>query len=367
MGQPVNPLLGGSQALLGADPELYRQQLVQAEQQRIGALPPQQALAAQFGTLLGRGVGNVATGQNFFEVTNPVLQKLTTIQDVYNQAMQAADPNDPLSFYKELQTRFADRGLGVQSLMAQQEGRRVEGEVLKTKSARAEYFKSNPDLINAEIDRLTQLGTPQALSEADSFKELKTRISRDQEFKLQSGLLDLAAKESTIEVNKVKIEEIRREAKEGKVNIAQFPATTTSPAYVAVFRNGKLENQFPVGTSAFDNMPGTTTPKPGDGKEKPSPASFDKRNQAAPTAPASSAAPAPAAPTAAPAAASPYDQASGTYKIALDPEYQQIQSDARANLQRLQTEPTYQAEIQQRINALQAKIQANFGTRVVIQ
>ena len=70
---------------------------------------------------------------------------------------------------------------------------------------------------------------------------------------------------------------------------------------------------------------------------------------------------------AAPAAASPYDQASGTYKIALDPEYQQIQTEARANLQRLETEPAYQAEIQQRINALQAKIKANFGTRVVIQ
>lgn len=267
MGQPVNPLLGNYQTMLGADPEMYRQQLVQAEQQRIGALPPQQALAAQLGTLLGRGVGNVATGQNFFEVTNPVLRKLTDIQDVYNQAMQAADPNDPTSLYKELQTRFADRGLGVQSLMAQQEGRRVEGEVLKTKSARAEYFKSNPDLINAEIDRLTQLGTPQALAEADSFKELKTRISRDQEFKLQSGLLDLAAKESTIEVNKAKIEELRREAKEGKINIVQTPATENAPAVITVFRNGKKEEEFVIGKTKGLNLnePGGGAPaKPGE-------------------------------------------------------------------------------------------------------
>jgi len=364
MGQPVNPLLGNYQTMLGADPELYRQQLIQQEQTRIGALPAQSQLGAQLGSLLGRGLTNVAQDRGFFEVTNPVLQNLTKIQSVYNTAMQSADPNDPLSFYKELQTRFADAGLGQQAFMAQQEGRRVEGEVLKTKSARAEYFKSNPDLINAEIDRLTQLGTPQALAEADSFKELKTRISRDQEFKLQSGLLDLAAKESTIEVNKAKIEELRREAREGKVQIAQFAATPTSPAYVAVFRNGRLENQFPVGTSALDNMPGGAPTKPGESKEKPNAAQFDQRKQ---PAPASSAAPAPAAPAAAPVAVSPYDQASGTYKIALDPEYQQIQSDARANLQRLQTEPAYQAEIQQRINALQAKIQANFGTRVVIQ
>ena len=363
MGQPVNPLLGNQQALLGADPELYRQQLVQAEQARIGALPPQQALAAQLGNLFGRGLGNVAQGQNFFEVTNPALQKLTTIQSVYNTAMQTADPNDPLSFYKNLQTGFAEAGLGQQALMATQELRRVEGDLLKTETSRMNYFKENPDIINPEIDKLRAEGTPESLKRADALAELKTRISRDQEFKIQSGLLDIAAKQSTINVNEAKIEEIRREAKEGKVQISQFAATATSPAYVAVFRNGKLENQFPIGTSSLGEMPVTTTPKPGEGKEKPNAAQFDKRNQPAPTAPAASAAPA----SAAPAAVSPYDQASGTYKIALDPEYQQIQSDARANLQRLQTEPAYQAEIQQRINALQAKIQANFGTRVVIQ
>jgi hypothetical protein len=279
--------------------------------------------------------------------------------------MQNSDPNDPLSFFKNLETGFKEApGLGVQALMANQERRRVEGDLLKTDTLRMNYFKENPDIINPEIDKLRAEGTPESLKRADALAELKTRISRDQEFKLQSGLLDLAAKQSTIKVNEAKIEELRREAKEGKVQIAQFAATPTSPAYVAVFRNGKLENQFPVGTSALDNMPGGAPAKPGDGKEKPSPASFDKRNQ---PAPASSAAPAPAAPAAATAAVSPYDQASGTYKIALDPEYQQIQSDARANLQRLQTEPAYQAEIQQRINALQAKIQANFGTRVVIQ
>lgn len=268
MGQPVNPLLGNQQALLGADPELYRQQLIQQEQARINALPAQNQLGATLGTLLGRGLVNVAQDRGFFEVTNPVLQNLTKIQSVYNTAMQAADPNDPLSFYRELQTRFADAGLGQQAFMAQQEGRRVEGEVLKTKSARAEYFKSNPDLINAEIDRLTQLGTPQALSEADSFKELKTRISRDQEFKLQSGLLDLAAKESTIEVNKAKIEELRREAREGKINIVQTAATENSPAVITVFRNGKKEEEFVIGKTKGLNLgePGTgaTPAKPGD-------------------------------------------------------------------------------------------------------
>jgi hypothetical protein len=271
MGQPVNPLLGNQQALLGADPELYRQQLVQAEQARIGALPPQQALAAQLGNLFGRGLGNVAQGQNFFEVTNPVLQKLTSVQNVYNTAMQNSDPNDPLSFYKNLQTGFADAGLGQQALMATQELRRVEGDLLKTEASRMNYFKENPDIINPEIDKLRAEGTPESLKRADALAELRTRISRDQEFKIQSGLLDIAAKQSTINVNEAKIEELRREAKEGKVQISQFAATATSPAYVAVFRNGKLENQFPIGTSSLGEMPGTTTPKPG---ERPPISSF---------------------------------------------------------------------------------------------
>ena len=37
MGQNVNYLLGGQSQMLGADPELYRQQLIQQEQARISA------------------------------------------------------------------------------------------------------------------------------------------------------------------------------------------------------------------------------------------------------------------------------------------------------------------------------------------
>lgn len=364
MGQPVNPLLGNTQALLGADPELYRQQLVQAEQQRIQALPPQQALAAQLGTLFGRGLGNVATGQNFFEVTNPVLRKLTDIQSIYDTAMKNSDPNDPVSFYKNLQEGFAGKeGLGIQALMAAQERRKVEGEVLKTASARMNYFKENPDLINAEIDRLTELGTPQALKEADSFKELKTRISRDQEFKLQSSLLDLAAKESTIEVNKAKIEELRREAREGKVQIAQFAATTTSPAYVAVFRNGKLESQFPVGASSLGDMPGTPSPKPGESKEKPSAAQFDQRKQ--PSAPAASAPSAAPTQAATPAANLPaLDPQTRIYYAARDPVLIALRDMAAADPQRLATDPAYFASITKARNDQIETLKRQYGNMV---
>jgi hypothetical protein len=287
MGQPVNPLLGNYQTMLGADPELYRQQLIQQEQARIGALPAQSQLGAQLGSLLGRGLTNVAQDRGFFEVTNPVLQKLTSIQNVYNTAMQNSDPNDPLSFFKNLETGFKDApGLGVQALMANQERRRVEGDLLKTDTLRMNYFKENPDVINPEIDKLRAEGTPESLKRADALAELKTRISRDQEFKMQSSLLDLAVKESNIKVNEVKLDEIRQGLKNGTVQLIQTPATENAPAVITVFRNGKKEEEFVVGKTKGLNLnePGTGVPaKPG---ERPPLSTFAPGGSAPPQAPA---------------------------------------------------------------------------------
>ena len=70
MGQNVNYLLGNQSQLLGADPETYRQQLIQAKQARINAMPVQNQVGAQLGNLLGRGLTNVAQDRIFFEVTN---------------------------------------------------------------------------------------------------------------------------------------------------------------------------------------------------------------------------------------------------------------------------------------------------------
>jgi len=268
MGQPVNPLLGNYQTMLGADPELYRQQLIQQEQARIAALPAQSQLGAQLGSLLGRGLTNVAQDRGFFEVTNPVLQKLTSIQNVYNTAMQNSDPNDPLSFFKNLETGFKQTpGLGVQALMANQERRRVEGDLIKTDSLRMNYFKENPDIINPEIDKLRAEGTPESLKRADALAELKTRISRDQEFKMQSSLLDLAVKESNIKVNEAKLDEIRQGLRNGTVQITQTPATENAPAVITVFRNGKREEEFVVGSTKGLNL---NQPVTGGAATKPS-------------------------------------------------------------------------------------------------
>lgn len=375
MGQPVNPLLGNQQALLGADPELYRQQLIQQEQARIGALPAQNQLGATLGTLLGRGLVNVAQDRGFFEVTNPVLQNLTKIQNVYNTAMQAADPNDPLSFYKELQTRFADAGLGVQALMASEQLRRTQseltkakGEEIRTKSAQIDYYAKNPDELMSEIAKQRGLGTEAGNTKANELAGLLGQVTYARDLDRAKQIADIELKNAQTETQKAQALNFREQIASGKYDFKVIAQNGVTPSHIVIIDKKTGEEKVkPLSENLFGG-----TPPPAAGatsKEKPSAAQFDKRNQpAAPASPAASApAPAAAPVQTAPVAASPYNQETGTYRIALDPEYQQIQADAQANLVRLQTEPAYQAEINQRIQALQAKIQRNFGNRVVIQ
>ena len=158
MGQNVNYLLGNQSQLMGADPELYRQQLIQQEQARIGAMPVQNQLGAQLGGLLGRGISNVSNDRGFFEVTNPVLQNLQKIQSIYDTSMKESDPNDPMSFYTTLQKQFADAGLGRQALMAQLEGKKFEDLGLKTEAAKTALYKANPALLDTQIAKARTAG-----------------------------------------------------------------------------------------------------------------------------------------------------------------------------------------------------------------
>lgn len=266
MGQNVNYLLGNQQTMLGADPELYRQQLVQAEQSRIQALPPQQALAAQLGTLFGRGLGNVATGQNFFEVTNPVLQKLTTIQNVYNTAMQSADPNDPLSFYKELQTRFAEAGLGQQAMMATQELRRAQseaekfkGEKLKTQALETEVYTKNPTLLDEQIAKARSAGNDQL---ANRLAEQRGQIQLNIDRTRQKEDLDMAVRRSSIAVNQAQIEKLKKDVDTGKITVQTVPDGFGGATVIVLDRDGKLVQEYKVGGLPQGGVPAAPAAKP---------------------------------------------------------------------------------------------------------
>jgi len=174
--------------------------------------------------------------------------------------MQDSDPNDPLSFYKNLQTGFANAGLGQQALMATQELRKVEEQDLKTAALKTEVYTKNPALLDAQIEKARKEGNdPLANQLAQQRGQIQVKIDMDR----QKELLDIAVKNSNIAVNNAQIEKIRKGIDDGSVNIVQTAATALSPATITVFRNGKQESQITVGKT-FD----VTAPDGKGGKTK---------------------------------------------------------------------------------------------------
>ena len=260
MGQPVNPLLGNYQTMLGADPELYRQQLIQQEQARISALPAQNQLGAQLGTLLGRGLVNVAQDRGFFEVTNPVLQNLTKIQSVYNTAMQAADPNDPLSFYRELQTRFADAGLGQQSFMATQELRKAEdlaekakGEKLRTQVLETELYTKNPTLLDEQIAKARDAGNDTL---ANRLAEQRGQIQVNIETQRSKDLAEIALRNAQTDAQKAQATKLREDIESGKYDWKVITDITGAPVSMA-----KIDKR--TGKTEYEAIPESAATRPG--------------------------------------------------------------------------------------------------------
>lgn len=260
MGQPVNPLLGNYQTMLGADPELYRQQLIQQEQARISALPAQNQLGAQLGTLLGRGLVNVAQDRGFFEVTNPVLQNLTKIQSVYNTAMQAADPNDPLSFYRELQTRFADAGLGQQSFMATQELRKAEdlaekakGEKLRTQVLENELYTKNPTLLDEQIAKARDAGDDRL---ANRLAEQRGQIQVNIETQRSKDLAEIALRNAQTDAQKAQATKLREDIESGKYDWKVITDITGAPVSMA-----KIDKR--TGKTEYEAIPDSAVTRPG--------------------------------------------------------------------------------------------------------
>jgi hypothetical protein len=252
MGQPTNLLLGGQAGLLGADPELYRQQLIQQDQARIAALPAQNQLAATLGGLLGRGVSNVVQDRGFFEVTNPVLQKLTDIQGVYNRALQDSDPNDPLSFYKNLQTGFADRGLGQQALMAAQEYRKAEELGLKTEAAKTDLYKKNPALLDTQIEKARNAGDDKLANQlAQQRGQIQVQVDMDR----AKEVAQLALLGAQTAAQKAQAGKLSQEIESGKFDWKVINDITGAPTHMAKINKKTGETTYepitlPGGTPA---------------------------------------------------------------------------------------------------------------------
>lgn len=368
MGQNVNYLLGGSSQLLGADPEVYRQQLIQQEQARIAAMPQQNQLGATIGSMLGRGIANVAQDRNFFEVTNPVLQKLTKIQDIYDTSMKEADPNDPLSFYTSLQKNFASAGLGQQAMMAQVEAKKFEDMNLKGEKLKTEVYTSNPQLLDEQIAKARNAGDDKL---ANRLAEQRGQIQINIDAARSKDAAQLALLGAQTAQARAAAQNYATQAADNKVSVTSIPDGNGGATIIyADKQTGKEVNRISVTSAVVDEylknkggQGGTTTP-PG---ERPPLSSFAP--QTTNTAPTPVATPTtPSAPMAASnKTVSLYDQATQTYKLTQDPEYLQIVDYARQNATAIAQDPVLRDRIGQAMKDLQAKRQAELGSFVKFQ
>jgi hypothetical protein len=260
MGQPVNYLLGDQAQTLGGDPEVYRQQLIQQEQARIGALPAQNQLGAQLGGLLGRGIGNLTQGRGFMEVTNPVLQKLTTIQSIYDTSIKESDPNDPMSFYTTLQKNFSTAGLGRQAMMAQVEANKFKGVDIKNKKDLTDLYTSNPGELDNAIQRATQTGDEKAIANLTTLKETVEK---------KRGL-DFAKEQAQIELYGAQSEQARAAARKyseeiasGKFDFKVIAQNGVTPSHIVIIDKKTGEERVkPLSENLGQSLPGTTSGSP---------------------------------------------------------------------------------------------------------
>lgn len=369
MGQNVNYLLGGQNQLLGADPELYRQQLIQQEQQRIAAMPQQTQLGAQVGSLLGRGIANVFQDRNFFEVTNPVLQKLTKIQDVYDTSMRQADPNDPLSFYTTLQKNFAEAGLGQQAMMASVEMKKFEDSNLKSEQLKTQVYKENPQLLDAQIAKAREAGDDtlaNRLAEQRGQIQVKLDMDRSKEA-AQIGLIGAQTAQA-----KAAAANYATQAADNKVSVTSIPDGNGGATIIyADKQTGKEVNRISVTSAVVDEYlkkkggnPTGTAPS----GERPPLTAFSAGQPAPVPAPESPAATTQPSPMAAPQAANtntPNPLASnGEYRAAYDPVFLGIQQAIQQDPTRLAKDPEFMRSVTKARNDRIEQLRQQYGNMV---
>lgn len=355
MGQNVNYLLGNQSQLMGADPELYRQQLIQQEQARIQAMPAQNQLGAQLGNLLGRGISNVANDRGFFEVTNPVLQKLQKIQGVYDSAMQSSDPNDPLSFYTTLQKQFAEAGLGQQALMAAEQSQKFEQTKLTGEKLKTEVYKNNPSLLDAQIEKARTAGNDTLANQlADQRGKLQVQIDTDRAMDVAKlGLVNAQTAAQRAQAGK-----LSQEMETGKYDWKVINDITGAPTHMAKINKRTGETSYePIALPGAAPTPGAPA-APAKG-EKPDPSSFDKRVTTTPAA-------TPGTPSS-PAAPTAWNDTTKTYTLAQDPTIQEIKNVAAQNADRLATDEKFREAINRAQNDRIAQIKQQYGNMINIQ
>lgn len=201
MGQSVSNQLGIGALGYGADPAYIQQQILQQRERGFQQIAnPQQQLAARLGSMLGGGLTNLAQDRGFFEVNDPLLNKVTQIQGIYNQVASQIDPAaNPEQFFTALQSEYSKAGLGQQAIMASQEAMKAKKEGLATQAAELTLYEKHPEVISKELQALApriEAGDEKALQRYNELSTLMVRATNKQNLEEQAKLSDIEYKQA---------------------------------------------------------------------------------------------------------------------------------------------------------------------------
>lgn len=273
MGQSVSQQLGVGVLGAGVDPDYLRSQILQQREKQYAAITnPQQQLAARLGGLLGGGLSNISQDKGFFDINDPLLNKVSQIQGIYNDVSGRVDPAaDPAKFFTELQKAYADAGLGQQALMAAQEAQKAKTTGMDMQIKEAQLFKTSPELLAGKIEEARNAGND---AEVARLEGLQARITKDRE-------LDIKAKETSIAKDNALIAQYQNQAASGKYKFELVDKDFPEKGWMRWdLTKGTPPEHVPMPESFISAKSSTNKDK----KDKVDPSQFDRSSNAAPTA-----------------------------------------------------------------------------------
>lgn len=196
----MGDLVGSKALTTQSDPALVLQQaLANREKQYAGITNPQQQLAARLGGLLGGGLVNVAQDRNFFDINDPLLNRVTQIQGIYNDVASRIDPSaDPTKFYTELQSAYSNAGLGREALAASEEARKSKVAGMDVQLKEAQLYEKDPTLLVNRIEQASKLGTPEGDAEAYRLSMVNQRLTENRDLELKAKRVAILKDEAYI-------------------------------------------------------------------------------------------------------------------------------------------------------------------------
>lgn len=257
MGNLVSDRIG-----IDSDPELVRRQILQDRERQFAAISnPQQQLAARLGGLLGGGLVNVAQDRGFFEVNDPLLNRVSKIQGIYNDVASRVDPaSNPEAFFKELSSAYTNAGLGREALKAAQEAQKAKVTGMETQLKEIQLLEKDVENIPAKIQAAQESGN---MAEAQRLSGIYNRIMEGRE-------LDKTKTKAEINRINAQTQELRDRIESGKFDWKIVNNAAGAPVGVQIIdkKTGKIrfEEVDPDVTKKFLDIAGGGAPKGGETK-----------------------------------------------------------------------------------------------------